>query len=614
MDEAPKPIRLAVAQLAGIPGVVLESILEFVPSETSWAFRVRLTSLQSSDFVPRETLWVVLVDDVYPDGHIRLFPARDEGLTATFPHQDRNVVWEANPMVCRTGKPCLDSPLFRLGRIAGGPEPRGDSEQRLRWYIERCLVWLELAASDQLMLANEPFELPQCPAELFDQQISVIHDEGGDTWPFWSGRLRTYGEVRWKALPGLDKAIVAEEFYDAHGSLIRCCRRRAPQGHEPWIGYWWLWPAPIVIPPWHAPGTWADMRLLGSKSDVDVDEFLWWIAHRAGGKDAVVLLIGYPIPRLWHGAPEEIHWQAFHAPYLPSPIKPLKGFRANAIGEADRLRRDIFQGSKPLHYLKTANWHPDRLQARGRFSVQARACSVALIGGGALGSAVAELLARGGVTTLLIIDYDVLEAGNLVRHTLTCANLGCNKASALATRLQQAAPMSRITSFAGCLPHGQELLTLLEPFDVVLDCTGNDEVLRSLGETWWPIPRSFVSASMGFAANHVFLFSSHSCTFPVEDFQVALQPWLDLERVQWTVSGETLEGAGCWSPLFPARCDDVWLAAVAVVRQLERLLEGMEVDGLLVLGQAPDKTIPGLHPVTLSPSADAERPTESRLM
>jgi len=614
LDEAPRLIRLAFDRLAGIPGVGLESSLEFVPSESSWAFRVRLTSPQASDFVPRETLWIVLVDDTYPAGRIRLFPATDEGLTSTFPHQDRNVVREANLMAYRTGKPCLESPLLRLGRIAGGPEPRGDSEQRLRWYIERCLVWLELAASSQLMLANEPFELPQCPAELVDHQISVIHDEGGDTWRFWSERLRTYGEVRWGKLPGLDKAIVADEFYDAHGSLIRCCRRRAPQDDEPWIGYWWLWPAPIVIPPWHSPGTWADLRLLGSKSDVDVNEFLWWIAHRAGGKNAVVLLIGYPIPRLWHGAPEEIHWQSFNVPYIPSPIRPLNGFRANAMGEADRLRRDIFLGSKPLRYLKTTNWHPDRLQARGRLNMQARACSVALIGGGALGSAVAELLARGGVSSILIIDYDELESGNLVRHTLTSANLGCNKASALATRLQQAAPMSHITSFAGCLPHGQALFDLLESFTVVMDCTGDDEVLRSLGETWWPIPRSFVSASMGYAANRVFLYSSHSCTFPVKDFQIALQPWLDLERAQWTTSGETLEGAGCWSPLFPARCDDVWLAAVAVVRHLERLLEGMEMDGLLVLEQAPDKGIPGLHPVKLNQCADGEQPSLSRVM
>jgi hypothetical protein len=174
--------------------------------------------------------------------------------------------------------------------------------------------------------------------------------------------------------------------------------------------------------------------------------------------------------------------------------------------------------------------------------------------------------------------------------------------------------MSHISSFAGCLPRGEELLALLEPFDVVMDCTGDDEVLRSLGETWWPIPRSFVSASLGFAANHVFLFSCHSCTFPVEDFQVALQPWLDLERTQWTASGEILEGAGCWSPLFPARCDDVWLAAVAVVRHLERLLEGMEMDGLLVLEQAPDRSIPGLHPVKLNHCVDGERPSVSRTM
>ena len=39
----------------------------------------------------------------------------------------------------------------------------------------------------------------------------------------------------------------------------------------------------------------------------------------------------------------------------------------------------------------------------------------------------------------------------------------------------------------------------------------------------------------------------------------------------WAGSEELLEGAGCWSPLFPARQDDVVLAASICVKELETL-------------------------------------------
>ena len=596
MEEVPEPIRVAVGRISGVHGAVVESSPEFVQAESSWAVRLRLTSTHPSDFVPEETSWVALVDGSYPAGRIRIYPDEKGGLVHTFPHQDRNVVPSANHATWRAGKPCLDSPSQRLGRIAGGPEPKGDMEDRLRWHVERCLAWLQVAGDKQLMVNDEPFEVPQCPQELLNTRFTVVHDEGNDTWSTWKERIGQQGEIHWGVMPGFEKTIVAEKFFDARGEEIRVCRRGYQPGDKPWVGYWWLWPSPIVVPPWHAPGTWAELRRTGARLKVDVDGFIRWMAHRAGGKEAVIVLLGYPIPALWHEAPVEVHWQAILPPNIPPNIKPMSGFRANPRGRSERLRRDIFSGGKKLSYLKTANWHPNRLQARGRFPSEVRARSVAVIGAGALGSAVAELLAHGGVSDILIIDHDDLEAGNLVRHTLTGADLGRNKATATAARLQGASPMSRISSHAAWLPRGDALQTLLEPFDIVLDCTGDDDVLRRLGAAWWSIPRHFLSASLGFAANRVFLFGAHACSFPFEEFEAAVRPWLVAERSQWTTAGETLEGAGCWSPLFPARSDDVWLAAVATVKYLESAGEGKVPDGLRVLEQRSDQGLAGYQP------------------
>lgn len=585
MDAAPEPIQRGLSRLAGVSGATVVSAPEFIPTEGAWAIELLLSQTHSSEFVPEESRWILLVDHLYPSGRIRLYPGLSDSIAHTFPHQDRNVGPQKDGERWRTGKPCLDSPSQRLGRVAGGPEPKTDAEERLRWHVERCLSWLDLAATEQLMVDSEPFEVPQCPSELLNKDFTVVHDEGPDTYSAWSGRTNRFGEVWWGGLPGFEKTIVAETFLDTKGDTFRTCRRGVSDTDKPWVGYWWIWPAPVVVPPWHAPGTWAELRQTGARLKVDVDGFIRWLARRAAGEEAVIVLIGYEIPSLWNGPTTEVHWQAIMPPTVPRKIKPMNGFRDNDRGRSERLRRDIFVGNKKLSYLKTSNWHPNRLQARGRFSATFRDRPVAVIGAGALGSAVAELLVRGGVGDILIIDHDLLEIGNLVRHTLTGGDLGKNKAARVAARLQGAAPMAKVSAVEKQLPQGEALRSLLERFDVVIDCTGEDEVLRRLAGAWWSMPRLFLSASMGFAAHRLFLFEARGCSFPVDGFLAEVAPWIEGERSDWSAAGETLEGAGCWSPLFPARSDDVWLAAVATVKHLERSMDGEPQVGLTVLEQ-----------------------------
>ena len=585
MNEAPEPIQRGLSGLEGVLGATIVSPPEFIPTEDAWAIELLLSQTYSSEFVPKKSRWILLVDCVYPSGRIRIYPGLSESIVHTFPHQDRNVGPQKGAKGWRTGKPCLDSPSQRLGRVAGGPEPKTDSEERLRWHVERCLSWLDMAATEQLMVDSEPFEVPQCPSELLNKGFTVVHDEGPDTRSAWSERSACFGEVWWGVLPGFEKTTLAEAFLDTKGDTFRTCRRGGSDTEKPRVGYWWLWPEPVVVPPWHAPGTWAELRQTGARLKVDVDGFICWLGRRAAGGKAVIVLIGYEIPTLWNGPTTEVHWQAIMPPTVPRKLKPMKGFRDNDRGRSERLRRDIFAGNKKLSYLKTSNWHPDRLQARGRLSATLRDRPIAIIGAGALGSAVAELLVRGGADDILIIDPDFLEVGNLVRHTLTGGDLGKNKAARVAARLQGAAPMAKISASEKQLPQGDALHAVLGRFDVVLDCTGEDEVVRRLGDAWWSIPRLFLSASLGFAARRLFLFEARGCSFPVDGFLAGVAPWIEEERSEWSAAGETLEGAGCWSPLFPARSDDVWLAAVSTMKHLERSMNSNPQVGLTVLEQ-----------------------------
>src|SRR6185295_3555561 len=136
------------------------------------------------------------------------------------------------------------------------------------------------------------------------------------------------------------------------------------------------------------------------------------------------LLIGFPIPRRVLEPPERMHWLAVRLPVLSrGSTQTVDGFRGPEGGWEMRDRRVVFQSS-PLQWIGTENWAEDEISTRSRLSAELRSRSVLLIGAGALGSAVAELLVRGGVHKIIVMDQDILQVGNLVRHSLGLADVG----------------------------------------------------------------------------------------------------------------------------------------------------------------------------------------------
>ncbi|MEM1329397.1 MAG: ThiF family adenylyltransferase [Planctomycetota bacterium] len=102
---------------------------------------------------------------------------------------------------------------------------------------------------------------------------------------------------------------------------------------------------------------------------------------------------------------------------------------------------------------------------------------VAIVGVGALGCTMADLLARAGVGTLTLIDRDLVETTNLQRQTLFTeadAEQGRPKADAAAERLGQVnSTVELIPEVADLTPSNAERLT--EDADLLLDGTDNFE-------------------------------------------------------------------------------------------------------------------------------------------
>ena len=562
-------------RLKTLLGCSLEEEPEFLCSERKWLLRVTLRIESSSDYVPAQTNWVVLIDETYPFGDLAFYPSQEGGLASTFPHQERNTPNVGKEW--REGKLCLASPFQQERHTTDVHDPIGNSENRLLWHVQRALEWLKAAATDRLLVQNDPFELPAllCRPLKEGGYKHLVYDETVDSYAVWKKYSKK--NVGWASIgkvPGIDSTACIYQFTTFENEIIMNWTGRV-ELDEAFFAIWWLWPKPIVIPPWKTPDSWGELRKAGKVTGIKVDAVLKRLVPTIRKCEArVILLLGYPISTYVGLKPCEVHWDAILFPHLePESGPPLKGFRCNRRGWWMRDKSGPLADKECLEYLCTENWSSERLQARGRLPKKLCDSDIAIIGIGALGAILAEMLVRAGVQRITLIDSDRIGAGNICRHTATLSDIYRTKVSTVAEHLLAISPFVKVQEIKEKVPTDlSKMVRMFEDSDVIVDCTASDEALSLLSRGWWSMPRIFASFSLGFAAKRLFSFGILGNEFPIEQFDSALKPWLDKDVNDWHQHGEVLEGAGCWSPLFPARCDDTILAAAICVKELEFLV------------------------------------------
>jgi hypothetical protein len=572
----PAAIERGLLGVRSLPECEVEGEPRFDSSAKRWVVKMSLKIEHAGPFIGSRTKWCVLLDATYPFGRVAVHPASDGGMTVTFPHQERNAA-DRESRGWRGGKLCVDSPFCGERLPTSVRDPFGDAEARLRWHVERALDWLDSAAAGRLIATGDPFEVPSRPYSALKgwAQQRLVHDESVAGFSVWAGRENTMGVARLGVISEIGNAIGVAGFDERNGTTIRTwAGRQLSPAEDGLSGVWWLWPDTIVVPPWQCPGTWGELRRAGKSLGVDVDAMLFQLAPAIRGtKTNKLLLLGYPIPTRVGAPPREVHWDAVLLPRLLAPSgTPPSGFRPNSRGWWHRDRHSVFADKMKLEYLHTENWSGGRLQARGRLSLPLRDSRIAILGVGALGSCLAEQLVRTGLANIALLDGDFVAAGNVCRHMATLVDVGKTKVRAVAHRLLQISPSVQVIEVDRALGSGQRsIVEALEPYDLVVDCTASDDALALLAGGWWSIPRVFASFSMGFCAKRLYSFGVTGHAFPQQRFTADVTPWLQEEAATWADSEELLEGAGCWSPLFPARYDDVVLAAAVCVKEIEAL-------------------------------------------
>lgn len=566
-----EPLSTARDLIAGVPGVADVGQFEWYPARKSWALPFTLLA-PPGGALPARSRWYLVSERRAGDGDLDVFPAAQGGLQRTFLHQMWNGPLAGAPWC--TGAICPRSFPAARARYFANTEP-AEFPDRGRWLVQGATRWVDAAASATgLARPGDPFELPVVPVK---HDATVVYSESADHLGFWEPRIGHVGLVDIGELRRGGLATVLS-FRDASGrgeldlrwgDAVR--RIGKPRG----IGAWIALRALPVLPPWHLPATWGELlRVLG---------------HLLGGRDVVrtlaglpglhdcephALLLGAPIPSVVDGPAALMHWLVLQMPPLAGLRTPSPGFRPTEKSRALYNRSVALREGAPVDWFRSANWHPTALAVRGTHA-ELPGRRALLIGGGALGSPVGEMLVRGGLRFVHVFDDERVEGGNLTRHPALLINVGESKALTLSARLNLASPHAVVVPHNEAYPpRDREVAKVIQRCDLVIDATADDRVLRDLADDVRDPKTLFASAWLGFRGRRTYVYLARGSCFPFSDWQTACAPWLAVEREEIERHGLEWEGVGCWSPVFAAHAEDVCEAAVLAVRIIVDGLRG----------------------------------------
>lgn len=131
----------------------------------------------------------------------------------------------------------------------------------------------------------------------------------------------------------------------------------------------------------------------------------------------------------------------------------------------------------PLEILAATTAHTDDATLRLRAGFDAEVLSakrVAIVGAGAVGSQLADLLVRSGLGGVALVDGDRVRPGNCIRHLVGLGDVGRSKVEAVADRLAaHGIDPSDVESVADHATSVDLIERLFDEYDLVIDATGN---------------------------------------------------------------------------------------------------------------------------------------------
>ena len=222
---------------------------------------------------------------------------------------------------------------------------------------------------------------------------------------------------------------------------------------------------------------------------------------------------------------------------------------------------------------------------------------IAIVGLGAIGSMIAESLARSGVTAIGLWDNDIVEPGNICRSSYQLNDIGESKVDAIAKKIRNINPFSdtkEIKAPGSWLQHEnpnyftyeggsfysninykdqEQSLNQIKGYDIIIDCTGSNEMLHFLSYAVRDV--TIISLCITNHSNDLLCITNKNGN-PF-DLRKAY-----LSRIEQDTKNFYMEGSGCYAPTFLAlNCDITSLVNLAV-RELNAAIAKNRIPGSMI--------------------------------
>ncbi len=212
---------------------------------------------------------------------------------------------------------------------------------------------------------------------------------------------------------------------------------------------------------------------------------------------------------------------------------------------------DLYFG---IEWMKTVNINYENYFGRGRFCDKIVNSKIMIIGIGAIGSVLAEILVRGGIKDLYLLDNDIVEHGNICRSNYQFINVGKSKSIALSLSLVTISPYINVQQikmnlYSEVNYHSKkEIYNFLNQADIIFDCTASNELLHCLSTL--DLKKPIISFGITNEARDMI------CVTNCKD-NLFEQRKFFLKQLEHDTENLYYEGTGCYTPTFRANFSDI---------------------------------------------------------
>lgn len=541
-----------------------------------WLLKLQLRNKgKKSAFIPDYSDWYVLIDNNYPNGKIEFYPSKQNGIVRVFPHQSPHSLVEMEQDYFQSNI-CLE-------QFSPGLEGKLTDNSKLYNYTEKALKWIEQAANGNLLSENDFFEKVAYPIEDYNKKVLFSEDVNSFvTWNYFEDNR--VGFVNFKSgEPNTEHQnfLYVTDYYVGLNGYKKAENRIISNTWGNYViekkssekkGIWIRLSQMPYLDPWEAPKNWPQLLTIFEKEGIDFSKDVMPFLNNLRDHMKHVMMLGFPISKRIGDKNSEMHWQALELPILSDFLteeRYLKGFRKDIAGfEMADMRKIFLKRSANLKWLNTTNWSSDNLVSRGNLPKSIKDMRILLVGAGALGAILSELLVRSGVTNLDIVDPDILEMGNLTRHSLSANDIGKFKARSMVNHLAKSFIHYSGQSFNMTIEKLIEKSEgIMNKYDIVIETTGSDKVLEMLACR--NLDGLVVSISLGLSAKRMYIVMQHGTKLTLRTFKENIQEWLEKDQIDFSDIEYPRDGLGCWHPLFPARIDHLSLLTSSALSIIE---------------------------------------------